>query len=253
WVLVQPFERRVLSYTPANPSGFQVEMGNIGQHYFTWRYMTNPGGLAGPATATPIAPVASNTPDPCATATPLPTSTGTPTTATNTPTATPITCTTPTATSDVQGVEITNFRQTGLTDTTFSFSFNTNLPATSYIRYGTTSGVYPNAVDIATSQTTAHAATLTGLTASTIYYFVIRVTSSVDAVNRFEDYFITMDPLGTPTPTDTPTPTAGPSPTPTTAPTRPPPPPIPTNTPGPSPTPPTPKPCTPTPQQPCSR
>ncbi|MCL5962186.1 MAG: hypothetical protein M1358_23200, partial [Chloroflexi bacterium] len=37
-VLVQLFERRVLTYTPANPAGFQVEMGNVGQHYYRWRY-----------------------------------------------------------------------------------------------------------------------------------------------------------------------------------------------------------------------
>jgi hypothetical protein len=37
-VLVQLFERRVLTYTPSNPPDYQVEMGNIGQHYFTWRY-----------------------------------------------------------------------------------------------------------------------------------------------------------------------------------------------------------------------
>ncbi|MDQ6832686.1 MAG: hypothetical protein M3008_04750 [Chloroflexota bacterium] len=37
-VLVQAFERRVLTYTPANPAPFQVEMGNIGQHYYRWRY-----------------------------------------------------------------------------------------------------------------------------------------------------------------------------------------------------------------------
>ncbi|WP_298815282.1 TolB family protein [Chloroflexus sp.] len=37
-VLVQLFERRVLTYTPDNPSGYQVEMGNVGQHYFQWRY-----------------------------------------------------------------------------------------------------------------------------------------------------------------------------------------------------------------------
>jgi hypothetical protein len=217
WVLVQPFERRVLSYTPTNPTGFQVEMGNIGQHYFQWRYTTNPGGLAGPATATPlptVAPTAFATTDPCATPTPLPTSTGTPTTATSTPTATPIVCTTPTGTSGAQGVEILNFRQTGLTDTTFSFSFNTNLPATSYIRYGTASGNYPNAIDIATAQTTTHAGTLTGLTAGQTYYFTIRVTSDVDAINRVEDFFTT-----TFTATATPIPsTATPvSPTPTVA------------------------------------
>ncbi|HUZ03363.1 MAG TPA: hypothetical protein VMU89_23715, partial [Thermomicrobiaceae bacterium] len=38
-VLVQVFERRVLTYTPANPSGWQVEAGNVGQHYYTWRYL----------------------------------------------------------------------------------------------------------------------------------------------------------------------------------------------------------------------
>jgi hypothetical protein len=38
WVLVQPFERRVLTYTPANPPNWRVEMGNIGQHYYRWRY-----------------------------------------------------------------------------------------------------------------------------------------------------------------------------------------------------------------------
>ncbi|MBN9391572.1 MAG: hypothetical protein J0I20_26300 [Chloroflexi bacterium] len=37
-VLVQAFERRVLTYTPANDPAFQVEMGNVGLHYYTWRY-----------------------------------------------------------------------------------------------------------------------------------------------------------------------------------------------------------------------
>lgn len=37
-VLVQPFERRVLVYTPENPAGFPVEMGNVGLHYYEWRY-----------------------------------------------------------------------------------------------------------------------------------------------------------------------------------------------------------------------
>lgn len=40
-VLVQLFERRVLTYTPRNPAGFKVEMGNVGQHYFRWRYVLN--------------------------------------------------------------------------------------------------------------------------------------------------------------------------------------------------------------------
>jgi hypothetical protein len=37
-VLVQLFERRVLTYVPDNPAGYKVEMGNVGQHYFQWRY-----------------------------------------------------------------------------------------------------------------------------------------------------------------------------------------------------------------------
>jgi hypothetical protein len=37
-VLVQLFQRRVLTYTPGNPAGFLVEMGNVGQHYYLWRY-----------------------------------------------------------------------------------------------------------------------------------------------------------------------------------------------------------------------
>ena len=38
WMLVQAFERRILTYTPSNPAAFQVEMGNVGQHYRRWRY-----------------------------------------------------------------------------------------------------------------------------------------------------------------------------------------------------------------------
>lgn len=37
-VLVQAFERRVLTYTPDNPDGFKVEAGNVGLQYLRWRY-----------------------------------------------------------------------------------------------------------------------------------------------------------------------------------------------------------------------
>lgn len=37
-VLIQVFERRVLTYTPSNPDPFKVEWGNIGRHYYEWRY-----------------------------------------------------------------------------------------------------------------------------------------------------------------------------------------------------------------------
>jgi len=47
-VLMQCFERRCLTYTPSNPSGWMVEAGNVGQHYYTWRYG------APPMTAAPL-------------------------------------------------------------------------------------------------------------------------------------------------------------------------------------------------------
>jgi hypothetical protein len=42
-VLMQCFERRCLTYTPANAAEWQVEMGNVGQHYRRWRYEEIPG------------------------------------------------------------------------------------------------------------------------------------------------------------------------------------------------------------------
>lgn len=62
-VLVQAYERRVLTYVPTNPSGFQVEMGNVGQHYYQWRYGNNqkPPEIAPPA---PPKPVPTEMPEP---------------------------------------------------------------------------------------------------------------------------------------------------------------------------------------------
>ena len=34
--LWQCFERRCLTFTPGNPDGFEVEAGNVGQHYYRW-------------------------------------------------------------------------------------------------------------------------------------------------------------------------------------------------------------------------
>ncbi len=39
YVLMQCFERRCLTYTPDNPTGWKVEAGNVGQHYLQWRLM----------------------------------------------------------------------------------------------------------------------------------------------------------------------------------------------------------------------
>ena len=39
-ILIQAFERRVLTDNPANPAPFQVEFGNVGRQYYQWRYPT---------------------------------------------------------------------------------------------------------------------------------------------------------------------------------------------------------------------
>jgi hypothetical protein len=55
-VMIQAYERRALTYVPSNPPGFQVEMANIGQHYFDWRYR-NYGYCPGQPVTTPTPPV----------------------------------------------------------------------------------------------------------------------------------------------------------------------------------------------------
>jgi hypothetical protein len=40
WVLIQAYERRVLTFVPANDPQWRVQMGNIGQHYYEYRYGT---------------------------------------------------------------------------------------------------------------------------------------------------------------------------------------------------------------------
>jgi len=42
WVLIQPFERRMLTYVPTNQAAWQVEQGNVGRHYYRWRYGIDP-------------------------------------------------------------------------------------------------------------------------------------------------------------------------------------------------------------------
>ncbi|MEO5950843.1 MAG: hypothetical protein ABIQ44_00065, partial [Chloroflexia bacterium] len=56
-VMIQAFERRVVTYVPSAPSGFQVQMSNIGQHYYEWRYNSSP-------TPVPVTPAPTTTPPP---------------------------------------------------------------------------------------------------------------------------------------------------------------------------------------------
>lgn len=79
-VVIQVFERRVLTYTASNDPTFQVEMGNIGQHYYQWRY----GG------ATPTIPATTQAIPTFVSATVIP-PTAVPTKAAATPTSPPAT------------------------------------------------------------------------------------------------------------------------------------------------------------------
>jgi hypothetical protein len=54
-VLIQVYERRVLTFIPHLPSPYKVQMGNIGQHYYDWRYGKAGGGPPGPVAPTPTA------------------------------------------------------------------------------------------------------------------------------------------------------------------------------------------------------
>ena len=96
-VLIQAYQRRVLTYNPSNQPAFQVEMGNIGLHYYDWRY--NNIGICPAGSVTPVATttaLASTTAVPSttvvgtATAVTSPTASATPSiSATATATATP--------------------------------------------------------------------------------------------------------------------------------------------------------------------
>ncbi|NWJ98019.1 MAG: hypothetical protein HXX20_19865 [Chloroflexi bacterium] len=89
-VLIQAFQRRVLTYTPSNATAFQVEMGNVGQHYLSWRNdsrydspiinptPTNPPSTTptNPPSTTPTNPPSTTPPTPVPTAATPPIATG---------------------------------------------------------------------------------------------------------------------------------------------------------------------------------
>ncbi|MGI8854123.1 MAG: fibronectin type III domain-containing protein [Thermomicrobiales bacterium] len=161
WVLVQPFERRVLSYTPTNPARFQVEMGNIGQHYYQWRYPTDAATGDISSTTTTTATTSSTT------------------AATTRTTGTP------------GALAIAAVQLGAATSTTFSLTFTTSVAATTAMLYGTASHSYEFQQDVSTSATQNHTVTLVGLQPGTKYYFALRATANGASVERKEDYFAT--------------------------------------------------------------
>ncbi|CAN5666303.1 hypothetical protein BH23CHL2_BH23CHL2_28600 [soil metagenome] len=56
-VLVQVFERRVLTYTPTMPDGWQVQIANTGRHYVDWRFGGSiPSNLMAEPESLPVPP-----------------------------------------------------------------------------------------------------------------------------------------------------------------------------------------------------
>ncbi|MEI2616333.1 MAG: hypothetical protein V9F06_01680 [Thermomicrobiales bacterium] len=100
-VLWQCFQRRCLTYNPANGPGWQVEAGNVGQHYYQWRTASTPIEPTPTSTTVPGQPTM--TPTPTNTVAPgQPTNTVAPATKTTVPatkTTAPATSTTVPATS----------------------------------------------------------------------------------------------------------------------------------------------------------
>jgi len=134
-VLVQAFQRRVLTYTPTNNDPFKVEMGNIGQHYYTWRYQT-------PQTQT----------------TPTPSPTATPTVAADT---------TP---PKFTGAPVTPYQ----TPYSFTVSWKTNEPASSEVLYGTSANYETKNDALRGFFTYDHYVVITGLVPGTTYHYRIR-------------------------------------------------------------------------------
>ncbi|MGI8690178.1 MAG: fibronectin type III domain-containing protein, partial [Thermomicrobiales bacterium] len=202
-VLVQPFQRRVLSYTPTNPPGFQVEMGNIGQHYYQWRYLTNPGSADTPVPGAESTITATLSASTAMTGTPAASITAGPATTTATHGSSSV------GVAGTSGkLAISSVQLGTVTDTAFSLTFKTSAAATSEILYGTTSHSYTSHQDISITAAQDHAITLTDLQPGTKYYFALRATADGTSVQGKEDFFTTAGPANkmtatSPTPTKT--------------------------------------------------
>ena len=89
---------------------------------------------------------------------------------------------------------ISNINITSITTNSATISWDTDEPATSLVKYGTTSGSYPYTKED-TSYTTSHSISLTDLSASTTYYFVVNSTDKANNSAQSSEYsFKTKEP-----------------------------------------------------------
>ena len=133
-VLAQAFQRRVLTYTPTNNDPFKVEFGNIGQHYYTWRYQS---------------PQAQITPTPSAT-------------------------TTPTTVADTNAPKLSVVAVPVMTPNSFTVTWQTNEPASSELFYGPSTNYEQFNDRLKSLFTVDHQVVITGLSPGTTYHYRVQ-------------------------------------------------------------------------------
>ncbi|MDQ6905923.1 MAG: fibronectin type III domain-containing protein [Chloroflexota bacterium] len=133
-VLAQAFQRRVLTYTPTNNDPFKVEFGNIGQHYYTWRYQS---------------PQAQITPTPSAT-------------------------TTPTTVADTNAPKLSVVAVPVMTPNSFTVTWQTNEPASSELFYGPSANYEQFNDRLKALFTVDHQVVITGLSPGTTYHYRVQ-------------------------------------------------------------------------------
>jgi len=149
-VLMQGFERRVLTFTPSNPAAFLVEFGNIGSHYYTWRYMTGGGGGTSPTAVNSTAT----------------TTTGATATTSTTTTMTPTVTTVPAVAPVLSGLSLTNITPSKVTT---AYTANVAACGTTEVRVKGDTAWTSNIDGLTCTPGTSFTVTLTSLAPNTQY------------------------------------------------------------------------------------
>jgi beta-lactamase superfamily II metal-dependent hydrolase len=80
------------------------------------------------------------------------------------------------------------------TRTSTTIKWSTNESATSVLKYGTSSGTYPNTVS-SSSMVVSHSISLSSLTQFTMYYYIVESTDATSNTTTSEEYtFVTVNP-----------------------------------------------------------